>query len=127
MSIYRVTVCSWLHVPGYRQFTVPPFYRHVTMNPCHRPHRPTVPHASNMRQLCRRATWCATVTPQCHLTTRCATEPPPCHLATWCATETPPCHSAALQPPYRQNKSAYFHTPTHLTAVNHTSVPLDIV
>ena len=111
--IYRVTVCPWLNVPGYRQFTVPPFHRHVTRKLCHQgiisycrqPHRPTVPHATNMLQPCRRTTWCATVPPPCHLATRCASVTPPClfatwyatvtpqwHSATWCATETPPCH-----------------------------------
>ena len=101
----------WLHAPGHRQFTVPPFHRpivtpcrHVNRRPCHRatippchlPHRPIVPPAIPSH----RGT-CHTVPPS-HLPHR-PTEPPstpshrptvppatimpqPCRRDIWCAT-----------------------------------------
>ena len=80
------------------------------------------------------ATWCAIKTPQCHPARWCANETPPCLRSTCCAIEAPPWHRAAGPPPYRHPTSSYLRTPTHiayftthLTAVNHTTVPSDIV
>ena len=96
----------------------------ATITPCHLPHHPTVPPATNMPQPCCHETWCDTVTPPCHRATSVQPGTQPYHCATWCATVPPgrpPCHRAAVPPPYRHDTSAYLCTPTHLTAVNHTS------
>ena len=131
-----MTVFLWLHGPGHHDFSVQSFSRfsvppcrHVTRRPCHRtsippchlPHNPTEPPATNMPEQCRRDTWCATVPPPCHHR---ATVPPVAPLWHYCAP---------VPPPYRNDTSTYFCTPTHLayftthlTAVNHTSVPPEL-
>ena len=103
--------CNPFAVPPCRRIIRRPCHR-ATITPCYLPHHPTVPPATNMPQLCRRETWCATVTPSIHRATWCATwcdtVKTPCHLvhhrettvplfhlvhhhSTWCATVSPSC------------------------------------
>ena len=114
-SMHLVTTTT---VSSFHRFSVP-LCRHVikrpcnwaTITPCHLPHHPTVPPATNMPQPCRRETWYDTVTPPWHRATWCAIVPPgrpSCYRATWCATVqpgAPPFYSVtwyATVPPYRR-------------------------